>query len=118
RVEELLPIVSKSCEMLASQYDVIILEGTGSPAEINLKQHDIANLRMAEIADAQCLLVGDIDRGGVVASLLGTLELLEPQERGRIRGFAINKFRGDSTLLEPGIRMIEERVKKRCIGVV
>jgi adenosylcobyric acid synthase len=118
RVEELIPFVCKSYEMLAWQNDVIILEGAGSPAEINLKQHDIANMRMAEIADAQCLLVGDIDRGGVFASLLGTLELLEPQERGRIRGFAINKFRGDSTLLEPGIRMIEERVKKRCIGVV
>jgi adenosylcobyric acid synthase len=118
RVEELFPVVSKSYEMLASQYEVIILEGAGSPAEINLKHHDIANMRMAEIADAQCLLVGDIDRGGVFASLLGTLELLEPEERGRVRGFAINKFRGDSSLLEPGIRMIEERVKKPCIGVV
>jgi adenosylcobyric acid synthase len=118
RVEELLPVVSKSYEMLASQYDLIILEGAGSPAEINLKQRDIANMRMAEIADAQCLLVGDIDRGGVFASLLGTLELLEPKEQDRIRGFAINKFRGDSTLLEPGIRTIEERLKKRCIGVV
>jgi adenosylcobyric acid synthase len=118
RVEEFLPAVSKSYEMLASQHDVIILEGAGSPAEINLKQHDIANMRMAEIADAQCLLVGDIDRGGVFASLLGTLELLEPQERERIRGFAVNKFRGDSNLLAPGIGMIEERVTKRCVGVV
>jgi adenosylcobyric acid synthase len=118
RVQELLPVVSKSYEMLASQYDVIILEGAGSPAEINLKPRDIANMRMAEMADAQCLLIGDIDRGGVFASLLGTLELLEPEERERIRGFAINKFRGDSSLLEPGIRMIEERVRKPCIGVV
>jgi adenosylcobyric acid synthase len=118
RVEELLPVVRESYEALASQYDVIILEGAGSPAEINLKRHDIANMRMAEIADARCLLVGDIDRGGVFASLLGTLELLEPEERERIRGFAINKFRGDASLLEPGIRMIEERVKKPCIGVV
>jgi adenosylcobyric acid synthase len=118
RVDELLTVVSRSYEMLASQYDVIILEGAGSPAEINLKQHDIANMRMAEMADAQCLLIGDIDRGGVFASLLGTLELLEPEERERIRGFAINKFRGDSSLLEPGIRIIEERVKKPCIGVV
>jgi adenosylcobyric acid synthase len=97
---------------------VVILEGAGSPAEINLKQHDIANIRMAEMADARCLLVGDIDRGGVFASLLGTLELLEPEERERIRGFAINKFRGDANLLEPGIRMIEERIQKPCIGVV
>jgi adenosylcobyric acid synthase len=118
RVEELLPVIRESYETLASQYEVIILEGAGSPVEINLKQHDIANMRMAEMADAHCLLVGDIDRGGVFASLLGTLELLESNERERIRGFAINKFRGDASLLEPGIRMIEERVRKPCIGVV
>jgi adenosylcobyric acid synthase len=118
RVEELLPIVRESYETLASQYDVVILEGAGSPAEINLKQNDIANMRMAEMANAHCLLIGDIDRGGVFASLLGTLELLEPRERKRIQGFAINKFRGDVSLLEPGVRMIEERVHKPCIGVV
>src|ERR1700684_255633 len=118
RVEELLPLVRESYQTLASQYQVIILEGAGSPAEINLKQHDIANMRMAEMADAACLLVGDIDRGGVFASLLGTLELLEPDERERVRGFAINKFRGDVTLLEPGIRMMEGRVNKPCLGVV
>ena len=118
RVEELMPVVRESYATLASQYDVIILEGAGSPAEINLKRHDIANMRMAEMADARCLLVGDIDRGGVFASLLGTLELLEPEERERIRGFAINKFRGDASLLEPGIRMIEERVQSPCLGVV
>src|SRR5579862_9879943 len=92
RVDELLPIVRESYEALASKNDVIVLEGAGSPAEINLKQHDIANMRMAELADASCLLVGDIDRGGVFASLLGTVELLEPEERARIRGFVINKF--------------------------
>jgi adenosylcobyric acid synthase len=118
RVEELLPVIRESYGALASQYEVIILEGAGSPAEINLKRHDIANMRMAEMADARCLLVGDIDRGGVFASLLGTLELLEPEERERIQGFAINKFRGDASLLEPGIRMIEERARKPCIGVV
>jgi adenosylcobyric acid synthase len=118
RIEELFPVVRESYESLASRFDVIILEGAGSPAEINLKQHDIANMRMAEMTDASCLLVGDIDRGGVFASLLGTLELLEPEERERVRGFAINKFRGDATLLEPGIRMMEERVKKPCLGVV
>lgn len=118
RVEELLPVVRESYEALASQFDIIILEGAGSPAEINLKRHDIANMRMAEMANARCLLIGDIDRGGVFASLLGTLELLDSKERERIRGFAINKFRGDASLLEPGIRMIEERVKKPCIGVV
>jgi adenosylcobyric acid synthase len=118
RIEELLPVVCESYDSLASQYQVIILEGAGSPAEINLKQHDIANMRMAEMAEASCLLVGDIDRGGVFASLLGTLELLEADERQRIRGFAINKFRGDANLLEPGIRMMEERVQKPCVGVV
>jgi adenosylcobyric acid synthase len=118
RVEELMPIVRESYEALASEYDVILLEGAGSPAEINLKQHDIANMRMAEMADASCLLVGDIDRGGVFAALLGTLELLDPDERRRVRGIAINKFRGDKILLTPGIRMIEDRIRKRCLGVI
>ncbi len=107
RVEELMPLVRESYQTLASKHQVIILEGAGSPAEINLKQHDIVNMRMAAMADAQCLLVGDIDRGGVFASLLGTVELLEPEERERIRGFCINKFRGDLSLLEPGLRMME-----------
>jgi len=118
RVEELLPVVRESYHTLASQYQVIILEGAGSPAEINLKQHDIANMRMAAMADAACLLVGDIDRGGVFASLLGTVELLDPPESARIRGFCVNKFRGDLSLLEPGLRMMEERLGKPCLGVV
>jgi adenosylcobyric acid synthase len=118
RVEELMPAVRESYQALASNYQVIILEGAGSPAEINLKQHDIANMRMAEMADAACLLVGDIDRGGVFASLLGTVELLDPAERDRIRGFCINKFRGDLSLLEPGVRMMEECLGKPCLGVV
>ena len=118
RVTELMPVVRASYEALAEAYDVVILEGAGSPAEINLKQHDIVNMRMAEMADARCLLVGDIDRGGVFASLFGTVELLETDERARIAGFAINKFRGDVGLLEPGVRMIEERLAKPCLGVV
>jgi adenosylcobyric acid synthase len=118
RVEELMPMVRESYQTLASKYQVIILEGAGSPAEINLKQHDIANMRMAEMADAACLLVGDIDRGGVFASLLGTVELLDPAERDRIRGFCINKFRGDLSLLQPGVHMMEERLKKPCLGVI
>lgn len=118
RVEELFPIVRESYQKLAARYDVIVMEGAGSPAEINLKARDIVNLRMAEAADAACLLVGDIDRGGVFASLLGTLELLESAERARIRGFAINKFRGDIELLKPGIAMIQERIDCRCVGVV
>jgi adenosylcobyric acid synthase len=118
RVEELMPVVRESYQALASSFQVIVLEGAGSPAEINLKQHDIANMRMAEMADAACLLVGDIDRGGVFASLLGTVELLDPAERDRIRGFCINKFRGDLSLLEPGVQMMEERLGKPCVGVV
>jgi len=114
RVEELLPLVRESYETLAAQHEVIILEGAGSPAEINLKQHDIVNMRMAEMADARCLLVGDIDRGGVFASLFGTVQLLEPG----VQGFIINKFRGDVTLLAPGVRMIEDRLQKPCLGVV
>ncbi len=118
RVEELLPIVQESYEALASDNDIIVLEGAGSPAEINLKQHDIVNMRMAELADASCVLVGDIDRGGVFASLLGTVALLEPAEQSRIKGFLINKFRGDRELLQPGVKMIEERLRKPCLGVV
>jgi adenosylcobyric acid synthase len=118
RVDELLPLISESYRKLAAESDVIVLEGAGSPAEINLKQHDIVNMRMAEMADASCVLVGDIDRGGVFASLLGTMELLEPEERARIRGFVVNKFRGDVALLAPGLRMMEARINKPCLGVV
>ena len=118
RVEELMPVVEASYAALATLYRVMVLEGAGSPAEINLKQHDIVNMRVAAMADASCLLVGDIDRGGVFASLLGTMELLEPAERERVRGFAINKFRGDVSLLEPGLRMMEARLGIPCVGVV
>lgn len=118
RVEQLMPIVEESYRILASEHELMILEGAGSPAEINLKEHDIANMRMAELADAACILVGDIDRGGVFASLFGTLELLDPSERARIRGFVINKFRGDLGLLLPGIQQIERRIDKPCLGVV
>lgn len=118
RVHELFPLVCQSYETLASLNDIVVLEGAGSPAEINLKQQDIVNMRMADFADASCVLIGDIDRGGVFASLLGTIELLEPHERSRIIGFVINKFSGDAKLLEPGIRTIEHRLDKRCLGVV
>jgi len=118
RIRELLPIVKESYELLAAQNDLVILEGAGSPAEVNLREHDIVNMRMAKLAGASCLLVGDIDRGGVFASILGTLELLEPDERKLIRGFVINKFRGDINLLRPGIRMIEDRTGIPCAGVI
>jgi len=118
RVEDLFPVVLESYRKLASEYEVIILEGAGSPAEINLREHDIVNMRMARAANAACLLVADIDRGGVFASLLGTLELLEPSERALIRGYAINKFRGDISLLRPGLTMMEPRLGIPCAGVV
>ncbi len=118
RVEELFPAVLESYRTLAERHDLILLEGAGSPAEINLRKHDIVNMRMAHAADAACLLVGDIDRGGVFAALLGTLELLEPEDRARIRGFAINKFRGDIELLRPGVETMEQRLGIPCAGVI
>jgi adenosylcobyric acid synthase len=118
RVEELFPAVLESYRKLAAAHQLILLEGAGSPAEINLREHDIVNMRMAHAAGAACVLVGDIDRGGVFASLVGTIELLEPPDRARIRGFIINKFRGDLSLLTPGIQTIEERLGIPCAGVV
>jgi adenosylcobyric acid synthase len=118
RNEELLPMVRESYEILAAQNDLMILEGAGSPAEINLKDRDIVNLRMARVAGARCILVGDIDRGGVFASLFGTLALLELSERDLFDGFIINKFRGDIRLLWDGIRSLEARIGKPCLGVV
>jgi adenosylcobyric acid synthase len=118
RVECLFPEVLNAYKRLAVDHDLILLEGAGSPAEINLRAHDIANMRMAHTADAACILVGDIDRGGVFASLLGTLELLEAEDRARIRGFVINKFRGDESLLRPGVKTIEGRLGLPCVGIV
>ena len=118
RVEELFPVVVDAYEKLASEFDVVLLEGAGSPAEINLKAHDIANMRMARAASAACLLVGDIDRGGVFASLFGTVELLEPEERALLRGFIVNRFRGDARLLYSGVETIASRIQLPCVGVV
>ncbi len=118
RIDEFFPVVVDAYRRLAARHDLIVLEGAGSPAEINLKATDIVNMRMAEAADARCLLVGDIDRGGVFASLFGTLALLEPHERARVCGFAINKFRGDLALLAPGVEEIERRTAVPSLGVV
>ena len=118
RVEQLFPEVLDAYKRLAKDYDLILLEGAGSPAEINLREHDIVNMRMAHAADAACLLIGDIDRGGVFASLFGTLELLEAEDRARIRGFVINKFRGDEALLRPGLKAMEHRLGLPCVGIV
>ena len=114
----LLPVVRETYESLAAEYDIIVIEGAGSPAEVNLREDDLVNMGMAAIADAPVLLVGDIDRGGVFAQLLGTIELLEPEERARIRGLIINKFRGDKTILDPGLDILEARTGKTVLGVV
>ena len=118
RNQQLWPVIIESYRLLADQSDLMILEGAGSPAEINLREHDIVNLRMARYANARCVLVGDIDRGGVFASIFGTLALLDEEERSMIIGFVINKFRGDVSLLSPGILMLEERTGKPCLGVI
>lgn len=116
--KNLIPEIKKAFQTLSENYDVIVIEGAGSPAEINLKQDDIVNMGMAEMADAPVLLVGDIDRGGVFAQLYGTVELLEPEERERIGGLIVNKFRGDPSILEPGLAMIEEKLGIPVVGVV
>src|SRR6266849_1223235 len=115
---QLLESVSGAYCRLAAQHEIVILEGAGSPVEMNLKDRDVVNLKMAEIAEAACLLVTDIDRGGVFASLVGTYALLEPRERGRFFGFLINKFRGDLNLFLPGIDYLEERLSQPCLGVI
>ena len=116
--KKLIPEIMKAFHKLEEMADIIVIEGAGSPAEINLKADDIVNMGMAELVDAPVLLVGDIDRGGVFAQLLGTLELLEPQERARVKGLVINKFRGDKTLLDSGIEMLEDMGKVPVIGTV
>jgi adenosylcobyric acid synthase len=105
-------------EELESKFDVIVMEGAGSPAEINLRDRDIVNMGLAEMVDAPVLLVGDIDKGGVFASLAGTMLLLKDDEKTRVKGMIINKFRGDIDILKPGISMIEDIVKVTCLGVV
>jgi adenosylcobyric acid synthase len=111
-------IVRESLNRLRQRFDVVVLEGAGSPAEINLKDRDIVNMRMAAWAEAPVILVADIDRGGVFASIIGTLELLEPEERARICGFVINKFRGDLSLLKSGLDWLEARTGKPVLGVM
>jgi adenosylcobyric acid synthase len=103
---------------LASRHELVVLEGAGSPVEMNLKQFDFVNLAMAEYADARCILVADIDRGGVFAQLVGTFSLLEPHERARFAGFIINRFRGDPALLGNAVEDLERRTGQRCLGVV
>lgn len=114
----LIPQIKEAFNELEKQYDVIIVEGAGSPAEINLKDNDIVNMGLAKMLDIPVLLVGDIDLGGVFAQLLGTLEWLQDDEKSLIKGLIINKFRGDKTLLKSGVDMLEERTGKKVVGVV
>tara|TARA_R110002074_G_scaffold396110_1_gene585078 strand:- start:719 stop:2209 length:1491 start_codon:yes stop_codon:yes gene_type:complete len=115
---EVMPSVMEAWCALNTRYDVIIAEGAGSPAEINLRTNDIANMGFAEAADCPVLLVGDIDKGGVFAQLVGTLELMSDSERARTKGFIINRFRGDIGLLEPGLDWLAERTGKSVAGVL
>jgi len=118
RTAELWPVVTGALDRLRASHDIVIAEGAGSPAEINLDRYDIVNMRVARHASAPTLLVGDIDRGGVFASLYGTVALLPDGDRSLLRGFVINKFRGDPSLLDPGFVMLEERTGIPTIGVL
>ncbi len=115
---ELWPVVTESLDKLRSQYDIVVIEGAGSPAEVNLSQDEIVNMRVARYARAPVLLVGDIDRGGVFASLLGTLWLLQPEDRALMKALVVNKFRGDRSLFEPGIKFLEEKSGLPVAGVI
>jgi adenosylcobyric acid synthase len=114
----LLPIVHETYDSLAADFDIIVIEGAGSPAEINLKDHDLVNMGLARLVDAPVLLVGDIDRGGVFAALAGTLMLLDDEDRMRVKGTIINKFRGDVEILRPGLQQLEEIVQVPVLGVI
>lgn len=115
---EVWPLVTAAFDRLRAVNDLVVLEGAGSPAEINLRDQDIVNMRMALYADCPVILIGDIDRGGVFASLVGTIELLTPAERALVKGFVINKFRGDATLLTSGIEYLEQRTGIPTLGVL
>lgn len=118
RRDELWPVVTDALDRLRSRNDVVIIEGAGSPAEVNLARYDIVNMSIALHADAPVILVGDIERGGVFASLYGTHQLLRAEERSMIRAFLINKFRGDASLLDPGFELLEDLTGVPTIGVL
>ncbi len=116
--EKLIPDIMRAYNSLAEENDIIVLEGAGSPAEINLKSGDLVNMGMSALAKAPVLLAGDIDRGGVFAALAGTMMLFTEEERRRVRGVLVNKFRGDVKILQPGLRMLEDIIKVPVLGVV
>ena len=116
--QNLIPEIKKAFRKLESVADIIVIEGAGSPAEINLRENDIVNMGLAQLVDAPVLLVGDIDRGGVFAQLLGTLMLLTREERKRVKGLIINKFRGDASLLDSGIELLEKKGRITVTGVI
>ena len=115
---KLLKVVSGSFRRLRDNYDIVVIEGAGSPAEVNLRRNDLVNMKMAQIADCSVILVGDINVGGVFAWLVGTLELLTKTERRRIKGVLINKFRGDIKILKPGLDFLEKKIKRPVLGVI
>ena len=112
------PLVTQALDTLRSRYDIVVIEGAGSPAEINLREHEIVNMRVARYANAPVIIVGDIDRGGVFASLVGTMALLEPEEQALVKAFVINKFRGDPSLLDSGFDILRERTGVDVAGVI
>ena len=116
--QKLRPVIEASLKRLMGEYGLVILEGAGSPAEVNLQERDLANMFPARLAKAPVLLVGDIDRGGVFASLLGTLELLSPSDRARVKGLVINKFRGNLDILKPGLSFLEQKTGLPVLGVL
>ncbi len=118
RHEQLSEVVASALDRLRRRHDLVILEGAGSPAELNLTGRDVVNMAAARMADASVILVGDIERGGIFASLLGTLDLLEPSDRARIKGLVVNKFRGDPRLFDEGVRILEARSGLPVLGVL